>query len=101
MIEKNLNNVVVSPTVDTKDGTPVVLITIYDLKHQKKGWREQLFVLLNSGSSHSMLKASLIKKYKNKFFKKEKRLYTTAAGKFRSSHSAEVTFSFDEFAGDT
>ena len=34
------SNVVISPTIDTKDGTPVVLITIYDLKHNKKVWRE-------------------------------------------------------------
>ena len=53
------------------DATPVTLASVYDPKDTSKILKEHLLVLIDSGSSHSMAKASLFKKYKKDFLKKK------------------------------
>ena len=84
-----------------KDGTPVTLASVFDPKDQDTIIKEHLFVLIDSGASHSMAKASLFKKYKKSFFRKEKSSYKTAAGTFESRFNMSLTFKLDEFGGNT
>ena len=44
-----------------------------------------------------MAKASLVKKYKDSFFKRSKASYKTAAGTFKSKHSMKLMFTLNEF----
>ena len=85
----------------TKDGTPVTLASLYDPKDQSKIIKEHLLILIDSGASHSMAKASLVHRYKHSFFKKEKSSYKTAAGTFESKHSMKLVFTLDEFGRST
>ena len=55
-----------------KYGTPVTLASVYDPNNDHKIIKEHLLVLIDSGSSHSMAKASLVDKYKYSFFREEK-----------------------------
>ena len=63
--------------------------------------KEHLLVLLDSGSSHSMAKASLVNKYKDEFFKNDTSVYQIAAGDFTSRYSMVLNLKLDEFAGNT
>ena len=85
----------------TKDGTPVTLASLYDPKDQSKIIKEHLLILIDSGASHSMAKASLVQRYKHSFFQKEKSSYKTAAGTFESKHSMKLVFTLDEFGRST
>ena len=85
----------------TDDGTPVTLASVYDPTDKNKILKEHLLVLIDSGSSHSMAKASIVKKYKDSFFRKEKSTYKTAAGTFNSENTMKLSFTLDEFGGST
>lgn len=85
----------------SKDSTPVTLASVYSADDKNKIHKEHLLVLIDSGSSHSMAKASIVHKFKDKFFKKEKSTYQTAAGTFTSKYSMKLHFSLDEFGGRT
>ena len=84
-----------------KDGTPVTLASVYDPNNDHKIIKEHILVLIDSGSSHSMAKASLVDKYKDSFFREEKSVYKTAAGDFKSKYSMKLKFKLDEFGGNT
>ena len=66
--------------IDNKNGTPVTIASIYDLMDQNKLIKEDLVMLIDSGASHSMAKATLVIKYKKSLFKQSKASYRTAAG---------------------
>ena len=61
--------------MDNKNGKPVTIASIYDPMDQNKLIREDLVVLIDSGASHSMAKASLVMKYKNSLFRRSEALY--------------------------
>ena len=67
----------------------------YDVVH-----KEHILTLCDSGCSHSMIKGSLIDKYKSLFCDKDEATYMTVAGSFVSKHSMEVTLLRDEFSGN-
>ena len=84
-----------------KDGTSVTLASVYDPKDTSNIIKENLLVLIDSGSSHSMAKASLFNKYKSDFFRKEKSTYKTAAGNFNSQYNMKINLTLDEFGRST
>ena len=84
-----------------KDATPVTLATVYDPTDQTKIVKDYLVILLDSGSSHSMAKASILNKYKKDFFVKEESSYKTAAGTFSSKYNMEIDLTLDEFGRST
>ena len=84
----------------TKDGTPVTITTIYHPNHNNRVLQNNLITLCDSGCSHSMMKASLVKNYQNLYFDKDVSTYTTAAGSFTSRYSMQISFSLDEFGGN-
>ena len=53
-------------------GTPVTIASVYDPTDPKKIIRNNLIVLIDSGASHSMAKASLVMTYKNCFLSEAK-----------------------------
>ena len=65
--------------IDNKNGTHVTIASIYNPMDQNRLIREDLVVLIDSGASHSMVKASLVMKYKKSLFKQSKASYRTAA----------------------
>ena len=64
----NLNS---NDKLELNDGTPVTISSVYHPKKTKKTLAENILVLIDCGSSHSMAKASIVKQYKNTFFKRE------------------------------
>ena len=64
-----LNSLDLINHIDNKNGTPVTIASIYDPKDPNRQIREDLVVLIDSGASHSMAKASLVMKYKKSLFK--------------------------------
>ena len=64
-----LNSLDLINHIDNKNGTPVTIASIYDPMDPNRIIREDLVVLIDSGASHSMAKASLVMKYKKSFFK--------------------------------
>ena len=84
-----------------KDGTPVTFASVYDPNNTKRILVGNLLVLLDCGSSHSMAKASIVKKYKDSLFKKERSSYKTAAGFLNSKYSMLINFTLDEFGKST
>ena len=74
MVSKNknkykLNSLDFINHIDNKNSTPVTIASIYDPLDQNKLIKEDLVVLIDSGASHSMAKASLVMKYKNFLFR--------------------------------
>ena len=57
-----LNSLDLINHIDNKNGTPVTIASIYDPTDQIRIIREDLVVLIDSGASHSMAKASLVMK---------------------------------------
>ena len=94
----NLNS---NNKLETNDDTPVTIASVYHPKKTKKILAENLLVLLDCGSSHSMAKSSIVKQYKNTFFRKEKSSYKTADGCFNSRYSMKIHFTLDEFGKAT
>ena len=84
-----------------KNNTPITVASIYDPKDLSKTIHKEVVVLIDSGASHSMAKASLVMKYQKSFFKKSKASYKTAASTFTSKHSMELTITLDEFGRST
>ena len=104
LISKNMrkhksNNL--GATQGINDATPVTLATVYDPTDPSKIIKDYLLVLIDSGSSHSMAKASILKKYKKNFFVKEESSYKTAAGNFNSKYNMEIDLTLDEFGRST
>ena len=56
--------------LDFKDGTPVTISSVYHPNNTKKTLADNLLVLIDCGSSHIMVKASIVKKSKDDFFRK-------------------------------
>ena len=81
--------------------TPVTIASIYDPTDLNTVIRNNLLVLIDSGASHSMAKASLVMTYRKSFFKKSEASYKTAAGIFNSKFSMKLTITLDEFGGNT
>ena len=81
--------------------TPVTFASLYDPMDRSKIIKHNLIVLIDSGASHSMAKASLVMMYKNSFFKQNQASYKTAAGTFKSTFSMKLTITLDEFGGST
>jgi hypothetical protein len=96
------SSTLVTSNKEEEDGTPVTLASVFDPHNKYKIMKEHLLVLLDSGFSHSMAKASLVnKEYKDEFFKHDKSVYQTAAGDFTSRYSMNLNLKLDEFAGNT
>ena len=74
---------------------------MYDPREQTKIIKNDLLILIDSGASHSMGKASLVMKYKDSFFKRSKASYKTAAGTFKSKYSMKLMITLDEFGRGT
>ena len=74
------------------NGTPDTLASVYDPLDQTKIIKENLLILIDSGTLHSMAKASLVKKYKHLFFKRSEAPYKTASGTFKSKHSMKIMY---------
>ena len=81
--------------------TPVTLASLYDPMDHKRVIQNNVVVLIDSGASHSMAKASLVMTYKESFFKRSEASYKTAAGTFKSKFSMKLTVTLDEFGGGT
>ena len=81
--------------------TPVTIASLYDPMDHKRVIRNNVVVLIDSGASHSMAKASLVMTYKKSFFKRSEASYKTAAGTFKSKYSMKLTITLDEFGGNT
>ena len=96
-----LNSLDLINQADHLKSTPVTIASIYDPTDPNKVIRANLLVLIDSGASHSMAKASLVMKYRNSFFKKSEASYKTAAGIFNSRFSMKLTITLDEFGGNT
>ena len=64
-----LNSLDLINQIDNKNSMPVILASVYNPTDQTKTIKEDLIILIDSGASHSMAKASLVMKYKNSFFK--------------------------------
>ena len=92
-----LNSLDLINHIDNKNGTPVTIASIYDPMDQSRIIREDLVVLIDSGASHSMAKASLVMKYKKSHFKRSEASYRTAAGIVQSKYSMKLTITLDEF----
>ena len=104
IISKNMrkhNSNTLGSCQDITDATPVILATVYDPTDQTKIVKDYLVVLLDSGSSHSMAKSSILNTYKKDFFVKEESSYKTAAGTFNSKYSMEIDLTLDEFGRST
>ena len=86
---------------DKNNGTLVTLASVYDPLDQTKIIKDNLLILIDSGALHSMAKASLVKKYKDSFFKRSEASYKMAAGTFKSKHSMKLMFTLDEFGRGT
>ena len=78
--------------------TPVSFVRLVDNKSTKK--RKPLVVLLDSGSSHSMIKYKHVKNRKHKFLKNYS-TYTTAAGEYSTAYEVKVKFALEEFDRNT
>ena len=63
--------------------------------------REDLVVLIDSGASHSMAKASLVMKYKKSHFKRSEASYRTAVSIVQSKYSMKLTITLNEFGRNT
>ena len=87
--------------IDNKNGTPVTIASIYDPMDQNKLIKEDLVMLIDSGASHSMAKASLVMKYKRSLYKRCEASYRTAAGIVQSKYSMKLTITLDEFGRNT
>ena len=81
--------------------TPVTFANLYDPTDQNKILKHNLIVLIDSGASHSMAKASLVMMYKDSCFKRSEASYKTDAGTFKSRFSMKLTITLDEFGGST
>ena len=86
---------------NSRNSTPVTLASVYDLSNQTKLVKSKLFVLIDSGVSHRMAKASLVMKYKDSFFKQSKASYNTAAGMFKSKYSMKLMITLNKFGRGT
>jgi hypothetical protein len=78
------SNTLVTSNKEEEDGTPVTLSSVFEPHNKNNIMKEHLLVLLDSGSSHSMAKASLVNKYKDEFFKHDLSVYQTAAGNLQA-----------------
>ena len=58
--------------IDRQNGTPVTVASVYNPMDQTKIIKENLIILIDSGASHSMAKASLVMKFKNSYLDKAK-----------------------------
>jgi hypothetical protein len=95
------SNTLATSSKEEGDGTPVTLASVFDPHNKNETIKEHILVLLDSGSSHSMAKASLVNKYKDEFFRQDKSVYQTAAGDFTSKYSMNINLKLDEFAENT
>ena len=87
--------------IDKKNRTPVTIASVYNPMDQTKTIKEDLIILIDSGASHSMAKASLVMKYKDSFFKRSKASYKTAASTFKSRYSMKLIVTLNEFGRGT
>ena len=77
--------------------TPIVFVKLkHKHKTKYKTTNKSLIVLLDSGSSHSMIKYKHVKNKKHKF-KKSLSTYSTAAGEYSTDHEVKLKFAFKEF----
>ena len=65
LISKNknkykLNSLDLINHIDNKNDTPVIIASVYNPRDQTKIIKENLIILIDSGASHSMAKASLV-----------------------------------------
>ena len=95
------SNTLVTSNKEVEDGTPITLASVFEPHNENKIMKEHLLVLLDSGSSHSMAKASLVSQYKDEFFRHDESVYQTATGDFTSRYSMKFNLKLDEFAGNT
>ena len=56
--------------IDKKNSTPVIIASVYNPMDQTRTIKEALNILIDSGASHSMAKASLVMKFKNSYLDK-------------------------------
>ena len=82
--------------------TPISFVRLVDNKHTKEGKSKQksLVVLLDSGSSHSMIKYKHVKSKKHKFLKNYS-TYSTAAGQYSTAYEVKLKFALEEFNRNT
>ena len=95
LISKNknkfkLNSLDVINHIDNHNCTLVTVASMYDPRDQTKIIKENLIVLIDSGASHSIAKASLMMKYKNSLFRRSEASYKTAAGIVKSKYSMKL-----------
>ena len=69
------SNILATSSKEVGDGTPVTLASVFDPHNKNEIIKEHILVLLDSGSSHSMAKASLVNKYKDEFFSQDESVY--------------------------
>ena len=105
LISKNnkknkLNSLDLIDQTNMSNITPVTFASLYDPLDHNKIIENNLIVLIDSGASHSMAKASLVMKYKTSFFRRSEASYKTAAGVFKSKFSMKLTITLDEFGGN-
>ena len=55
-----LNSLDLINQIDKKNSMPVTIASVYDLMDQTKTIKENLIILIDSGASHSMAKASYV-----------------------------------------
>ena len=96
-----LNSLDLINHIDNKNSTPVTIANVYNLTDQTKIIKENLIVLLGSGALHSMVKASLVMKYKNSLFRRSEASYKTASGIVKSKYSMKLLVTLDEFGKGT
>ena len=82
--------------------TPISFVRLVDNKHVKEGKSKQksLVVLLDSGSSHSMIKYKHVRSKKHKFLKNYS-TYSTAAGQYSTAYEVKLKFALEEFDRNT
>ena len=105
LISKNnkknkLNSLDLIDQTNMSNITPVTFASLYDPLDHNKIIENNLIVLIDSGASHSMAKASLVMMYKTSFFRRSEASYKTAAGVFKSKFSMKLTITLDEFGGN-
>ena len=80
--------------------TPAPITFAHVLTKNTKFKFKSLLVLLDSGSSHSVIKHKHVKSMKHKY-KKSYCTFQTAAGEYHTAHEVKVKFALDEFDRNT
>ena len=71
----------------------------YHSNHNNEVLQDNLIIVCDSGCSQSMMKASLVKDYRNLYFDKDLSIHKTAAGSFTSRDSMQISSSLNDFGG--